>query len=297
MSLVAPGTPTTVSTVNDAINSEYITRMARDAARAPLVGELIIKPVVLPPEATSYTYQVPIVDTMTGAAVVAVPNAAPEAALSTSVVTITGSRRGIRSFLPDAVARVTTIDSFNSTVRNLSYALRADIEEDVLAIFTSITATQGDNATTNDLANWDTATTAFRALNHDAGTLYAVLHPDQIAELRTDLATNAAALFGSSFGDRAHAALANTTPGLGTPFDGYTILESSRVPAGDTTGHTGALVVGGDLAAIEMPVWIGMTGATQRDESRWGTWIVLGVVMGVGLVKDDNAYAIVSEAA
>jgi hypothetical protein len=301
MSMTVPSTPTTPTTLNDTVSPAYISRYARDAAVDPLIGELIAHPFLVPAEVGSFVFQVPLLDEMAGAAVVTIPNAAPEAALTSSNAQITSARIALRSFVADDTLRVSSLgpqDTANRVIKGLGHNVRDFVHQGVLGRFTSIAATEGNASTAMDLANLVGITGAFQAQNHDPGPLWITMHTDQLADFRTDLVNNAAGIFASTFGDTVHrAALDTTIPGLMANWGGYSVYASANVPVGDTTGWTGAVGVGGELGGLKMPIWISLTGAMQRDEARFGTWMVISIHVGYGIEKQANLRSFVSRAA
>lgn len=301
MAMTAPNTPTTPTTLNDTVSAVYISRYARDAAVDPLIGELIAYPFLVPPDVGSFTFQVPLIDEMTGAATVSIPNAAPEAALTSNNAQITSARIALRSFVADDTLRVSSLgpqDTANRVIKGLSHNVRDFVHQGVLGRFTSITATQGDASTIMDLANLVSITGSFQTQNHDLGPMWITMHTDQLADFRADLVANSAGIFASTFGDSAHrAALDTTVPGLMTTWGGYSLYASANVPVGDTSGWTGAVGVGGEMGGLKMPIWISLTGAMQRDEARFGTWMVISIHVGYGIEKQANLRSFISRAA
>lgn len=290
MALVQATEPTTTTQVAEVLDDSYISRLLETPAIDPLVGESIVRREVMGADVHSYTYEIVTRNQFTGAAIVTQNDAAPEESFDPTSATISGARRGLRGFVLDATRR-TVISTANEVIFGLQLAVRDLIHRTILGLFTSISASAGNNATDNTLANWDVQTTAFRAALHDIGQLWAVLNPDGIRDLRTDLVTNAAALFGATWGDRAANALMNQTPGLGVPFDGFTIYESNDTPAGDTTGWTNAM---GVIGGLDLLIWDPLVIEMQRDASRYGTWLVAGTIVGVGIRNQKNLRAFIT---
>lgn len=300
MALVQSTLPTGRTQLAAVYNTQYIARRFREVSVAPALGQLLVNPVALE-EGETYTYQVPIYGDVSADLITTVaPNAAaPEAALSTSNAQITGAKRGLRMFVLDESANKIrrTADVAISRLRRAHqiYWHRA-----ILDLFPSITnnggSVPGTNATTHTLAGWDAITGAFRAQNPDEGRLWSVMSRSANRDLRADLVSNAASLFGTSFGEQAREALSSNRPGIFTTFDGYEQYESPDVPAGDTTGFTCAVGVGGENSGIEYVEWEAPEVELQRDGSRYGTWIITGLTAGVGIVKQSNLYAYIRRA-
>lgn len=298
MALVQAVTPTTTTTASHLLNTEIISRLIRMAAMDPMVGLEIVKVVDLRSMFVegvhSYTYRITTIAEMTGAAVIAENDAAPEAATTTSAATISGVRRGLRSFVLDLINDAGVIRVDQPTIQLITHAIRDLDHRNILALFTSLTNVQGNNAVNHNLANWDLVTLNFRTQNFDPGPLWCVQNSDASRDLRADLIANAAGLFATSWGDRAQQALMAQRPGMGVAWDGYTVYESNDTPIGDTTGWTNALGVGGDFGAIEHPVWQDMKPFVQRDESRFGGWFGESKISGYGIAKNANARAFIT---
>lgn len=294
MATTAPIVPTTRVTADDIYNTEYITRNWRETARDPMIGAGLCKlvPVDLA-EANSYLYRVPIVAEMTGVAAITGTDAAPEDALTTSFASITCALYGLRSFVKDDT-RSNVMAVGSEAQRQILRAHQDFIHRSIIGLFTSITAVTGNNATDFTLGVWDAHTQAHRAALITDGPRWAALSSGQNRDLRADLVVNASALLGSAYGEQAAAALKDPNAGLMRTFDNYMLYESLDVPVGDTTGRTGALGIGGDDAGIELVMMQDLTAEMQRDASRYGTWIVGGMIVGWGIVKQTQLRAMIS---
>lgn len=295
MALPTPTSPTTRTTANDIFNTEYITRSWRTSARRPKVGLEAAKIVSVPlEELNSLTYQVPVVTAISGVTTVTAGSAAPEAAVSTDGVTITLARRGLSVFLHDDV-RSKVMAAGQVAMAELLEAMQQEAHNRILALLTSITTNQGNNATVNDLANWESAAMAHRANLITGGPLMAIMNPDAVRDMRQDLIANAAALFGSAWGERAADAVQKPQTGLFTSFDGYAVRETLDTPAGDTTGWTNALVVVGDDAWAEFVIGQDIEAELERAAQFYGTWMVAGSVTGTGIVKQTQAHRFITQ--
>lgn len=290
----AATTPTGTVSLSDLFMPFYINRRIREVASEPIIGQQIVEGIdQTGDDVNTYTYQSDIWEEMTGAAVVNEGDAAPEDALETDSVQIDGARVALSTFVNDASEKA-IVKAGNKAIERLTKAVRRYFHEQILDLFTSLSNSQGTNAVVNDLANWDLVTHNFRIQHHDEGDLWVVFSEDAWRDLRADLLESASALFGAAFGDRAQQALQTRTIGAGTPWDGFTAYMSGDTPAGDTTGWTSALGVRGPDAAIEMPIWKNLTGAMQRDETRFGTWMVVSMIAEPGIIKQDNARAFIT---
>jgi hypothetical protein len=293
MALIQALSPTTTTSVSTAFNPTFTDRVVRALAMEPMLGQEIAEPIDLTQTGVnSYTYRSLAMDEMSGAAVVPQNDAAPEAAASVSNIDIDGSRIALRNFLLDQ-AEISLVPLAQSILERLVRAVRRAYHALIMAQFSNFSNVQGSNSTENTLGNWDLVTHNFRMQNHAPGQLWASLSNGAMRDLRADLITTAAALFGATFGDRAAAALHNQTPGLSVPFDGFNTYVTNDTPFGDTTGRVSAIGVKG---AIGMPIWQGLKAAYQRDESRFGEWIIVSMIAGVGILNQYNARAFITRA-
>ncbi len=300
MSLNQAASPTGRVQLAAVYDTEYISRKFRETSVAPSIGQFLINPVPID-EAETFTYEVPIFEPIDPdlIQVVAPNDAAPEASFSSASAQITGDKRGLRVFILDQTKNK-VVKTVNMGIRKLRQAYVRYWSRSAQDLFTSITnnggTVPGTNATNNTLANWDLVTGAFRAQTPDAGPLWSVMSRSANRDLRADIGSNSASLFGTAWGEKARDAFANNQPGVFSSFDGYMQYESPEVPAGDTTGFTNAVGVGGENAGIEYPEWEELETEFQRDASRYGTWIVTGLTAGIGIVAQQNLYSYISRA-
>lgn len=290
MALIQATDPTTVTTVNDLFATEYTSRLVRDVAAEPIVGMDFANVIDLTgDEVNSYRYVVPIWNELTGVSAVVDNDAAAEDSLTTDQVAITGARYALRTFVLDNTGKA-IVGVITKAIERLTRAVRRHRAESILDLAVSLTNTQGAATTVHDLANHDLVMHNFRSQDHDAGPIIMGLHDDAVRDLRADLISNAAALYGATWGDRAAGALQTTgSTSVGVAWDGITVYQTSDMPVGDTTGWTNMVVVTGELAAIEHPVWLPLTPFMQRDESRFGTWVGVSIISEPGIVKNANA--------
>jgi hypothetical protein len=295
MALVQATTPVTTTQIANNTLALWIDKYVRLAPRAPKVGLFIVFLDTAGRGQNSYVKAINERSRLTGVAVVAQNDAAPEARATLTQSTITGGRRGLRTFILNQANLVSIENEFAVNAGQLVEAHDQYWHEQVLGLFTSVTATSGTNATNHTLQNWDTVTAAFRNDNHAPGALWAVKNPDAIRDLRVDLRTNAAALFGTAFGEAEARAALNNQSGLGVMFDGYTMYESAATPAGDTTGWTNCLGVNaGPDSAFEIDSYEEASIVVQPDQSRFGQWQVIGSIAGVGIARQSSARAFVT---
>lgn len=295
MSLEQASSPVTSAQVASNTLALYLDRYVRLASRAPKVGLQIVYEDASGLGKNSYVHAFNTRSRLSGVAVVTENDAAPEARASLTQGTITGNRRGLRTFILDQADLVSIQNEYQVNADQLLEAWDQYWHAQILALFTSVSASTGSAATNNTLSNWDTVTGLFRNTNHDPGELWAVLNPDAVRDLKADLLSNAASLYGTTWGEQKIRATQENQPGLGTMFSGYMLYESGDTPAGDTTGWTNCLgIKAGPNSSLEIDVYERGRIRVQRDESRFGGWQVVGGISGVGIRTQANTYAFIT---
>lgn len=289
-------TPVTTTQVANNTLALYLSDYVRLANQDPKVGLQIVYEFTGGMGQNSYVHAFNERSRLTGVAVVTQNDAAPEARATLSQGTITGDRRGLSTFILDQANLVSIQNEHRVNADQLMDAWRQYWHDQVMALFTSITATSGTNATNNTLQNWDTVTALFRTDNHvNRGSKWVVMHPDAIRDLRADLRTNAASLFGTPMVEGEARAVLQTQPGLGVSFDGFTLYESADCPVGDTTGWTNAMgLLAGEESALEMDIYERGSIRLSPDPHRFGQWQIVGGIAGVGIRTQGSCRAFIT---
>lgn len=285
----APVTPLTTATIVDNFLAHFLNEFVRFANDEPLVGLRIVFEFTDGMGENSHVHQFNQRSPLVGVAVVPEADKAPEAISSLTPGQITGDQFGLMTFIVDKAANVSIQREHEVNVVQLRMAWRQFWHTEVLSLFTGITKTSGDNATTNDLQNWDFVTAEFRNDNVIAGPRWAVLNKDAVRDLRRNIRESAAALYSTPMVEANARAVTNTTPGLGVAFDGYTLYESNDTPPGDTTGHTNALgILAGEQSGLEMDIYARSKVDIQFEKTRYGRWQIIGGILGVGIRTQES---------
>jgi hypothetical protein len=286
----APATPLVVSTIVENTLAHWLNQFVRFANDEPLVGLRIVEENTDGIGESSYVHQFNQRGPLTGVAVVPEADEAPEALPSLTPGQITGDQHGLMTFISNKANLVSIQREHEVNVVQLRMAWRQFWHTQVLALFTGVTKTSGDSATTNTLQNWDFVTAAFRNDNPIPGARWAVLNPDAVRDLRTNIRTSAASLYATPMVEANARAVTNTTPGLGVQFDGYTLYESADTPVGDTTGWTNCLgLKAGQQSALEMDIYDRSRVTVQAENTRFGIYQIIGGILGVGIRTQESA--------
>jgi hypothetical protein len=178
---------------------------------------------------------------------------------------------------------VTVWDEIEVAVNRVVHATKRKIDTDVLGLAASITATQGGAATVNTFDNVISAISAFRASAKEAAGSAILMHTDGMRDFIQDLAGSVLVT-----SERGAGAVANLTAnGMQGPkrLDvlGMPAIESDRMPVGDTTGWTNAIVELGANAPLCL--------AFRRNASLDGVAMLGdgGVPIHVEMLKSDTS--------
>lgn len=294
MAAVTNATRTTELT--EVIDSEWISRRMDMEAATPMTAEQIVR-LVNATTINSNVVTIPIGANQVGSA--ASITETDEAAMVVneidSEVNLTMANVGLSSFVSDQAQQLSIWRAWGLAVQNGVHSIRDKIDEDVLGLSTSITASIGDNATNNDLNNWNTILTTFETQNATPGLpLATVLHPDAFRDLHASILTTSAALLGSAFGEQARGQ-SQGHQGRKGMLDGVAFFTSDNIPADDTTGWGNILVttptsVGGeDGGALAVAVWKDIGGEKDRSPRRSGDELTTTAWYAVGIAKQTDA--------
>ncbi len=291
---------TGLSVIDDIVNSEVIDQLVHAATETPYLYQLIMggngtKSLV---GKATRTYAHPIWAEMTAAATLAETEVVSSTALSSSEVTIGAAVKARATFVSDQAARSGVLNTFSLAINRVTGACMRAINDDTLALSTSISASIGSNATTNDASNLNVAVTAFRALvkSNLSGTALCVLHGDALRDLNEDAVNTTNAIYSSTVGENLFNATNAVSQGGQSPFGKLVIVDSDDVSVGDTTGWTNMIIdVGGMDTAFGLVVANGVSIELERDATRLGTWVVGSADYGVGILDQSRAQAFITK--
>lgn len=282
--------PSDLTALDDIIDSEFISRNVRLAVRTPMTFEGVVKLVDFS-SVSSRTYAVPKSAELAAASALTETDEVDSAALSISEATVATALVEQSTFLSDQARGATIWDSAGLAIQEVANAVRRKIDDDTHTLSNSMGNSIGGNAQVMDFANWSTVLSTFRAqTKFSNGPVAAVLHPDAIGQLHSDLLANAAGIYASAFGPEAMALLASTNQGARGVLNGVILWETDSIPLADTTGHGNYMVVTGDAeGALCLVVNRGTMVEPWREPKRQGIWYIGTADFGVGIGDDDRA--------
>lgn len=298
---------TDLTAIDDYVLAELISAKISAAVQTPFIGMQICW--VDSIDGPSRTKAYPIISNITAASAVSETDEVGYTALASSEITVTATLKASAAAVSDQAQSAGQIDSYATAVDRCLNACQQKVEADVLALFTSISASQGNNAVVNDFENYQSVMAAVRAAMKAPSMVAYVAHPDQMRDLRQDMATNGAGLFGSAYGAQMAAQLGGVQQGAkGVLFEpGVMGYETDGVPAGDTTGWTGAVIELGNepglvmayvprIAAEGRIVSDGGLFAVARDyiHNRFTNQIIASVDYGVAIRDQSRCYKFIS---
>ena len=289
-----------LTVLDDNINAEFISQEVHLATQTPYLYEAIVagggtKSLI---GMATRTYAHPIWARMAVASAITESDEVGATALSSSEVTISTALKSAAAFITDQATGASNISVASLAINRTVDAVRRAINADTVALATSISSSAGSNATTNDVSNMNVALTAYRALvksNLSGGALM-VLHGDAKRDLQEDAVNTTNALYSSAVGENLFDATNQAAMGQVSRFGSFTIVDTDDMPAGDTTGWTNMIVdAGGAETAFALVVSKGVTVATEREERRFGSWVIASADYGVGIVDQNRCHAFITK--
>lgn len=295
---------TDLTALDDYIFAELIQSRLSRAVQTPYVGMGICLVDVIDGPSRAKAY--PILSQIAAAAAVSETDDVGYTALASQEQVVTATLKASAAAVSDQAQGASIIDSYAAAADRVIDACMNKIDDDVLALITSISASQGNNAVVNDFENYQSVMAAVRALMKAPNAVAYVAHPDQMRDLRQDMATNGAGLFGSAYGAQLAAQLGGVQQGAkGAAIEpGVFLFETDGVPAGDSTGWAGAVVEIGLDAGLVMAYVPRIAGVTmegglmsiERDRivERFTEQIVASTDYGVAIRDQNRCYKFIS---
>lgn len=293
--MAAISNATTSAIVTDAVLAEKINAIVRWAVQTPFIFQGIAEVSKL--EGTT------VLSTPIWGNIAAAPAYSTETdevasvAVTPTAANITTAEYATGTFLSERAEMLSQHPALAQCIEAVVKGLMLRVDTAVLALATSISGSQGSNATTNDLGNFVSAMAAFTAQGKFATYMPAcVMHPDAVRDLNADLATSASALLGSTVGASMQSALQGVNQGVFTNFCGYMMAQSDRVPAGDTTGWSNFMVhVGPNESAFGVPFLKEIQIKFGPRPERVGQYIIGSMDVGAGVLEQARAYKFITK--
>lgn len=238
---------------------------------------------------STLTLDVPVWTAMSAAAV-AEDTDLSNTALSTGKVSLTASEVGLMITLKDKLTYSDILGNIDAYSLQMGKALADKVDTDLAALFSGFTNSVG--STGSNLTEAQFLEAIYTLENADAPKPFvAVLHPIQVHDLRSALASSSAALHSlMKSGD-----LVSAMKGFAYNLYNVDVYESSNVATANTAAdRCGAMMGKGEALGI---VWKKeATTELQRDASARGTEVVLTSCYGVGELVDAYGVKIVTDA-
>lgn len=282
--------PTTTTTYDDVSYAAIITDMVLDALMATVVTPGMLQMHDLSGEA-SKAVKIPKADKFTAAAV-AEGTELTNTALTSASVTGTASEVGIQATITDVLDLSDIPAAHGARIRQLGRALADKMDVDICALFAGFTSAVGSTGVNVSLANLlDAIYTLEVADASGLGSLVAVLHPRQTADLRTELEADSASVYTNTSPDALHKANAGY---FGNWF-GIDIFQSTNVPTANAAADRAGGLFVRDYALGMVSKW-----SAKIEPMRWAPirgWVLVATAMyGVFEIEDAAGVEVTTDA-
>lgn len=282
--------PTTTSTYDDVSLAAIIEDEVKDALMAVVVTPALLDFYDLSGQ-ESKAVKIPKADKFTAAAVAEGVELA-NTALTTTSVTLTASEIGIMATITDVLELSDIPAAHAARLRQLGRAMGDKIDVDICALLGGFSSAAGATTVNLSLANLlDAIYTLEVADAAGLGSLVAVLHPRQTADLRTELEADAASIYTNVGPGSLSKAMAGY---FGTWF-GIDIFQSTNVPTANAAADRAGAVFVRNYALGLAQKW-----ATRVEPMRWAPirgWVLVASAMyGVGEIEDAAGVEVVTDA-
>ncbi len=280
--------PTRTNEYNDVSYSAIITDEVKDALMAVVVTPALLDFYDLAGQA-SKAVQVPKADKFTAAALTEGTEVA-NTALTSASVTGTAAEIGIMATVTDVLEVSDIPAAHGARLRQLGRAIGDKLDVDICALFSGFSTTVGSSGVDITLANLLDG--IYNLEVNDAaglGSLVAVLHPRQTADLRTELEADAASIYTS----KSDGSISKSMAGYFGSWFGIDIFQSTNV-VDNATNVEGALFVR-DYALGMVQKW-----AARVEAMRWPPirgWVLVATAMyGVFEIEDSAGVDVTTDA-
>lgn len=281
--------PTETGDYNDTIYSAIITDEVKDALMASVVTPALLDFYDLAGQA-SKAVQIPKAAKFTAAAVAEGTELANTTLTSTSV-TLTSSEVGIQATITDVLEVSDIPAAHGARLKQLGRAMGDKLDVDICALFGGFSSAVGATTVNITLANLLDAIYTLEVANaSDLGSLGAVFHPRQTADIRAELEADQASIY-----------VAGGNP-LGKAMNGYfgnwfdiDIFQSTNVPTANAAADRAGGIFVRDYALGMVQKW-----AAKVETMRWapirGFVLVATSMYGVGEIEDAAGVDVTTDA-
>lgn len=285
--------PTNTTSYNDTVYAAIINDDILDALQAAVVTPPLLSQFDLSGQ-PSKAVDIPIADAASAAAV-SEGSELSNTQLTTSKVTLTASEVGIMATITDVLDVSSIATSRGAQMRQLGNAMAQKLDVDICALFSGFSNTVGSTGTDLSLANVFDAIYGLES-NNAPGPYVAVLHPRQIADLRTAINAASGAVF-TGQGVRAGSNELGTVEDAGYfgTFMNIDFYQSTNVPTANAAADRAGAVFSKDYALGMVKKW-----SSKTEIMRWapirGFVVVVSSMYGVGEIIDGAGQAVVTDA-
>jgi len=283
-------TPTTTSTYDDVSYAAIITDEVKDALMAVVVTPALLDFYNIAGDA-SKAVKIPKADKFTAAAV-AEGTELGNTALTSASVTLTASEIGIMATITDVLEVSDIPAAHGARLKQLGRAIGDKLDVDICALFSGFTSAVGSTGVNITLANLlDAIYTLEVADAAGLGSLVAVLHPRQTADLRAELEADAASIYTG----KSDSSITKAMAGYFGDWFGIDIFQSTNVPTANAAADRAGGVFVRDYALGLVQKW-----SAKVETMRWapirGYVLVATAMYGVGEIEDSAGVEVTTDA-
>ncbi len=285
--------PTTTTTYNDTVYSAIITDMVLDALMAAVVTPPLLAKYDLAGK-PSKAVDIPKADKFTAAAVSEGSELA-NTALTTAKATLTASEVGIMATVTDVLDVSDIAAAQPARLRQLGRAMADKLDVDITALASGFSTSVGTTTVNLSLANILSAIQTLETADAPQGYA-AVLHPVQIADLRTALQSASQAIFvseGIRSGTQEVGAASN--PGYFGNWFGIDFYFSTNVATANAGADRAGMIFSKNYALGHVEKWAAKVVPMYWPPIRG--WVLTASAMyGVGEIEDSAGVGVVTDA-
>ncbi len=282
--------PTTTSTFDDVQYASIISEEVKDALMAVVVTPPLLDFHDLAGQASN-TVKIPKADKFTASSVSEGTELTNTALTSTSV-TGTAAEIGIMATVTDVLEVSDIAAAHGARLRQLGRALGDKLDVDICALLGGFTTAVG--ATTVDITLSNLLDAIYNLEVNDAaglGSLVAVLHPRQTADIRTELEADQASVYTNTSPN----SLSKSMAGYFGNWFGIDIFQSTNVPTANAAADRAGGIFVRDYALGMVQKW-----AAKVEVMRWppirGFVLVSTAMYGVFEIEDAAGVEAVTDA-
>lgn len=295
--MAAVSNATTIAALTEVINSELIPSAYAVAVNTPYLASVLAREIPLSGAGTR-TLAYPIFPKVAAASALTETDEVDSVQVTPSETTISATLVEQSTFLSRQSMGASVVDSVGLCTNRVLDAIWEKRDDDLVGLSASMTNSIGDNATTNDISNYNAVMTAFRAQAKAPGMVGMVLHPDAARDLNASAISSGAPFFGGQLGQSLNQATMGANQGFRqVTMDGITVFISDRVPTADTSGWGNFVFELGESNPLG---YVPAQDGAPRVEAEWwqtrqGWWFTATADYGVGILDQARCLEFISK--